>query len=261
MRLGLIGCGNIGKFLLQAINEDGLLPGSRIVALYARREEIAAQLSEQFKANAYGDVDGLLEADVDFIIEAATVEAAKEYAANVLRSGKDLLLSSIGAMADAAFAETVNKLCRMNDVQLFLPSGAIGGLDVLKSANAMYGLESVSITTRKPPSALPAGSSLANEKVLFVGSAAEAIKKFPRNINVAVVLSLAGIGTEHTKVKIIADPNVVKNIHLIEATGSFGKLKLEVENDPMPNNPKTSYLAALSVLATLQNKENRVQIG
>jgi aspartate dehydrogenase len=72
---------------------------------------------------------------------------------------------------------------------------------------------------------------------------------------------MAGLGSEKTKVKIIADPKVLKNNHLIEASGSFGKLKLEVENDPMPNNPKTSYLAALSVLATLQNKEKSVQIG
>ncbi|PJN88762.1 aspartate dehydrogenase [Bacillus sp. mrc49] len=261
MRLGLIGCGNIGKFLLQAINANGLLPGSKIVAIYARREEIAAQLSDEFKAKACGDVDAILKSDVDLIIEAATVEAAKEYGLNVLKSGKDLLLSSIGAMADPDFAENANKLCQMNNVQLYLPSGAIGGLDILKSANAMNGLETVSITTRKPPSALPACSSLANETVLFVGSAAEAIKQFPRNINVAIVLSLAGLGSEHTKVKIIADPTVVKNIHLIEATGSFGKLKLEVENEPLPNNPKTSYLAALSVLATLQNNGKCVQIG
>jgi aspartate dehydrogenase len=103
--------------------------------------------------------------------------------------------------------------------------------------------------------------SLGKETVLFEGSAAEAIKKFPRNINVAIVLSLAGLGVENTKVTIIADPNIVKNNHLIEAWGSFGKLKLEIENDPMPNNPKTSYLAALSILATLQNKERIVQIG
>ncbi|MFP3510129.1 aspartate dehydrogenase [Peribacillus sp. SIMBA_075] len=261
MRLGLIGCGNIGKFLLQAINNDGLLPGGKIVSIYARREEIAAQLAEEFRTRPFNDVDELLKSDVDLVIEAATIEAAEEYAFKVLKSGKNLLLSSIGVMANAAFEEQSNLICKNNNVNIFLPSGAIGGLDVLKSAKAVNGLESVCITTRKPPNALPAGSSMEEETVLFDGSAAEAIKQFPRNINVAIVLALAGLGSEKTKVKIIADPSVLKNIHLIEASGSFGKLKLEVENDPMPNNPKTSYLAALSVLATLQNKEKSVQIG
>ncbi|MGE7760445.1 aspartate dehydrogenase [Peribacillus sp. NPDC097895] len=261
MKLGLIGCGNIGKFLLQAINNDGLLPGGKIVSIYARREEIAAQLAEEFSTQSYRDVDALLKSDVDVVIEAATIEAAEEYAMTVLKSGKDLLLSSIGVMADAGFAEESNNICRNNNVNIYLPSGAIGGLDVLKSAKAVDGLESVCITTRKPPNALPPGSSLVEETVLFQGTASEAIKQFPRNINVAIVLSLAGLGPEKTKVKIIADPNVTKNIHLIEASGSFGKFRLEVENDPMPNNPKTSYLAALSVLATLQNKEKCLQIG
>lgn len=261
MKLGLIGCGNIGTFLLQSINKDGLLPGGKIVSIYARREEAAAQLAEEFETQAYADVDSLLNSDVDLVIEAATIEAAQEYALKVLEGGKDLLLSSIGVMADAAFEESAREICEKQNVRIFLPSGAIGGLDVLKSAKAVNGLETVSITTRKPPSALPAGASLEKETILFEGSAAEAIKQFPRNINVAIVLSLAGLGSEKTKVKIIADPDVLKNSHFIEASGSFGTLKLEVENDPMPNNPKTSYLAALSVLATLQNKGTAVQVG
>lgn len=261
MKLGLIGCGNIGTFLLQSINKDGLLPGGKIVSIYARREEVAAQLAEEFGTKAYSDVDSLLNSDVDLVIEAATIEAAREYALKVLESGKDLLLSSIGVMADAAFEEQSRLFCQKNKVNIFLPSGAIGGLDALKSAKAVNGLDSVSITTRKPPGALPAGASLEQETVLFEGSAAEAIKQFPRNINVAIVLSLAGLGAEKTSVKIIADPGVLRNSHLIEASGAFGKLKLEVENDPMPDNPKTSYLAALSVLATLQHKGKAVQIG
>jgi aspartate dehydrogenase len=261
MKVGLIGCGNIGEFLLQAINKDGLLQGGRIVSIYGRREEIAAQLADKFGAQSYRDLNSFLDSNLDLVIEAATIEAAKEYACKVLEGGKDLVLSSIGVMADVEFAERINQSSRQNHVNVFLPSGAIGGLDVLKSAKALNELESVSITTRKPPSALSAGTSLEKETVLFEGSAAEAIKQFPRNINVAIVLSLAGLGSEKTKVKIIADPGVLKNSHLIEATGSFGKLKLEVENDPMPNNPKTSYLAALSVLATLQNKDKTVHVG
>lgn len=261
MKLGLIGCGNIGKFLLQAINKDELLPGGKICSIYTRRKESTAQLSKEFDAEFYGDIESLLNSDIDLVIEVATIEAAQEYALKVLQGGKDLLLSSIGVMADINFEEKVGELCRKNKVSVFLPSGAIGGLDILKSAKAVNGLKSVSLTTRKPPNALREAVSLGKETVLFEGSAAEAIKQFPRNMNVAIVLSLAGLGSENTKVTIIADPNIVKNNHLIEAWGSFGNLKLEIENDPMPNNPKTSYLAALSILATLQNKEKIVQIG
>lgn len=95
----------------------------------------------------------------------------------------------------------------------------------------------------------------------FDGSALEAIELFPKNINVSIILSLAGLGPQKTGVKIISDPAVRKNSHSIEATGSFGKLSLKVENDPMPDNPKTSYLAALSVLATLKNKDAIFQVG
>ncbi|MEH7347225.1 aspartate dehydrogenase [Gottfriedia acidiceleris] len=260
MKLGLIGCGNIGQFLLQAINKDGMLPGGKIVSIYTRCEESGVQLAKEFETEAYQSVEALLLSDIDLVIEAATVEAAKEYAIKVLEGGKDLLLSSIGVMADVAFEERIREVCSRYAVNVLLPSGAIGGLDILKSAKAVNGLETVSITTRKPPGAL-SKEVLDKETILFEGSAAEAIKLYPRNINVAIVLSLAGLGANNTKVKIIADPIAIKNSHLIEASGAFGKLKLEIENDPMPNNPKTSYLAALSVLAKLQNKDKYVQVG
>ncbi|PFH83302.1 aspartate dehydrogenase [Bacillus sp. AFS088145] len=260
MKLGLIGCGNIGQFLLQAINKDGMLPGGKIVSIYTRCEESGVQLAKEFETENYQSVDALLLSDVDLVIEAATVEAAKEYAIKVLEGGKDLLLSSIGVMADSTFEEEIREVCTRKGINVFLPSGAIGGLDILKSAKAVGGLENVSITTRKPPGAL-SKEALNKETILFEGSAAEAIKLYPRNINVAIVLSLAGLGANNTKVKIIADPIAIKNSHLIEASGAFGKLKLEIENDPMPNNPKTSYLAALSVLAKLQNKDKYVQVG
>jgi aspartate dehydrogenase len=96
---------------------------------------------------------------------------------------------------------------------------------------------------------------------MFEGTASDAIELFPKNINVSIILSLAGLGTEHTHVKIISDPEVEKNNHIIEATGSFGKLSLQVENNPMPNNPKTSYLAALSILSTLKNKDASILVG
>ncbi|UJF27612.1 aspartate dehydrogenase domain-containing protein [Planococcus sp. 107-1] len=97
--------------------------------------------------------------------------------------------------------------------------------------------------------------------MIFEGSAFEAVEKFPKNINVALVLAIAGIGVDKTRVRIIVDPDIERNTHTIEAEGTFGRMKLQVENNPMPSNPKTSLLAALSILSVLQNRGNALRIG
>ena len=260
MKIGLIGGGNIGKFLLQSINMNGLLSHSKITGLYTRNEQSSKQLAEQFMTERYPTIQTLIHSDVDLIIEAATVEVAKDIAAPVLESGKDLVLSSVGALADLKLYQSLEKICHQKGTKVYLPSGAIGGLDILRAAKSIGGLEAVSIITKKPPRALP-GAPADCERVMFEGAAGEAIELFPKNINVSIILSLAGLGPENTHVKIISDPEVEKNNHIIEATGSFGKLSLQVENNPMPNNPKTSYLAALSVLSSLKNKDASILVG
>jgi aspartate dehydrogenase len=260
MKIGLIGGGNIGKFLLQSINTNKLLADSKIVGIYTRNPKSAEQLASEFDTEIFEDIPSLLQSNIDLVIEAATVEAVKEYAASILKSGKDLVVSSVGALCDVNYFNQLEEICKGNGTKIHLPSGAIGGLDVLKAAKSNGELESVSIITRKPPHALP-GAPLDKEHVLFEGSAREAIELFPKNINVSIILSLAGLGPDKTIVKIISDPTIKKNSHMIEAAGSFGKLSLKVENDPMPNNPKTSYLAALSVLSSLKSKDAVIQVG
>lgn len=261
MNIGLIGCGNIGKFVLKSVNLDGLLPGGRVVGIYDVNPDYARQVAQEFATEAYADVESLIQSEqVDLIIEAANIKVVEAYAPAILQNGKNLLLISVGALVDGQFYDRLKQLCKENGTKIYLPSGAIGGLDVLKAAKSIGELDAVSITTRKPPQALP-GAPLDQESVLFEGSAAEAIKLFPQNINVSIILSLVGLGAEKTKVKIIADPKVDKNNHCIEAKGSFGNLTLQVENDPMPNNPKTSYLAALSILSTLKNNNEVIRVG
>lgn len=261
MRIGLIGCGNIGKFLLQAINQEGLLPGGKIVSIFSRRKEVATQVAQTYETKAYDHINSFINSGIDIVIEAATIEAAAQYTLPVLKNGANLILSSIGVLANEQLTKKIRTVCSKEGANVLIPSGAIGGLDLILSAKAVNGLDTVLITTRKPPSALPKAQPLTGEVVIFKGSAAEAIKKFPRNINVAIALSLAGLGPDQTDVKIIADPHVTKNNHTIEASGSFGKFKLQVENNPMPNNPKTSFLAAMSILAVLQNKESTIKVG
>lgn len=99
------------------------------------------------------------------------------------------------------------------------------------------------------------------EQEIFSGSAKEAIQLFPRNMNIAIAVSLAGIGSERTSVKVIADPQIEKNMHTIFAQGTFGEFTFEVVNEAMTENPKTSYLAALSVLASIQEQSSRLKIG
>ena len=103
--------------------------------------------------------------------------------------------------------------------------------------------------------------TIEKETLLFEGTASEAVKAFPANVNVAATISLAGIGFERTKVRVIADPTLSRNVHEITVEGEFGKLSTRVENLPSPENPKTSYLAALSAISTLKKILSPVQIG
>ncbi|MDN7246299.1 aspartate dehydrogenase [Planococcus shenhongbingii] len=258
MNIGIIGTGNIASYLLEQINRNHLANG-RITAIFGRNQEVGQQLSEQFEADFYTDLQGFLGLPLDIVVEAATVEAAKIYLKDVVAHQKDLVVSSIGVFKDAAFLDELKSLAESNGTHIFLPSGAIGGLDVLQSAKAAGGLERVQITTRKSPASL--GIESDEEKVLFEGSAYEAVEKFPKNVNVALVLALAGIGVEKTRVRVIVDPAIERNTHTIEAEGNFGRMQLQVENNPMPSNPKTSLLAALSILAVLQNKDQALRIG
>ena len=258
MNIGIIGTGNIAAYLLEQVNSNKMADG-RITAVFGRNQEVGQCLSEQFEVDFYTDIQDFLKVPLDIVVEAATVEAAGLYVKDVVAHKKDLVVSSIGVFKDVAFLEEVKSLAESHDTHIFLPSGAIGGLDVLQSANAAGGLKRVQITTRKSPTSL--GIEADEEKVIFEGSAYEAVKKFPKNVNVALVLAISGIGVEKTKVRVVVDPAIERNTHTIEAEGDFGKMQLQVENNPMPNNPKTSLLAALSILAVLQNKDHALRIG
>lgn len=259
-KIGLIGAGNIGKFILDSLNVKQLIPDTRISAVFYRSGKERERLAEKYHIDVFTDFQDFIDRELDLVIEAATIQAVKAYAAPILKRKADLIVISVGAFADAVYYQELKHLCETFHTSIYLPSGAIGGLDILKAAKSVGKLSSVSITTRKPPQALT-DQLLKEETILFEGSAKEAIARFPKNVNVAILLSLAGLGVEETKVRVVADPLVNQNTHTIEAMGSFGKTTLTVENHPMPNNPKTSYLAALSVMATLKNLHDAIRIG
>ncbi|MHA6260775.1 aspartate dehydrogenase [Sporosarcina sp. CAU 1771] len=259
MNIGIIGTGNIATSLLENISKDKGIDG-KVVAVFGRNKEKGELLKAAYAIEFYTDFNAFMESEMDVVVEAATIEVVGLYLKCVVERKKDVVISSIGAFKEDAYLSEMKSLAQSNGVQIYLPSGAIGGLDLIQSANALNGLKRVQITTKKSPISLGL-ENVSEEKLLFDGSAREAIEKFPKNVNVALLLSIAGLGTEKTKVKVIADPVIEKNTHVIEAEGDFGKMHLQIENNPMSTNPKTSYLAALSILSTLKNKENSFRIG
>lgn len=262
LNIGLIGCGAIGQFLLEKINVEKSLTNTKIVAVFDEREksiEKMERLAEQYHFHFHRDLHSLLQAPVDLIIECANIHTVKKYSLAIIKE-KSLLVISIGAMADKSFYQQLVATTKESKQKVYLPTGAIGGLDLLKAANSVGSLEEVKLISRKPAEALGNGE-LSSEKTLFKGIAKEAIEQFPKNANVAIALSLAGIGVDRTIVQMIADPLVNRNVHTIQLKGSFGEAEITIQNNPSVDNPKTSYLTGLSILSTIQSVDKQIIIG
>jgi aspartate dehydrogenase len=270
MRVALIGCGAIGRVILKALLENRV-PG----AVVAAAAEVgcspdAEKMSAERGFPLVKDPLRVLDFGPDLVIEAAGQEVVLEYAERFLQAGRDLMVLSIGALVDGAFLRRLLDAAEARRVRLIVPSGAIGGLDTIKSASQGE-LTEVSIVNIKPPQAL-AGAPFIVKKgldlfairtptLIYEGFADEAAREFPKNLNVTVALSLAGIGPEKTRVQVIVDPSETRNIHEITAKGDFGEALFRVASLPSPDNPKTSHLAALSAVATLRNLASPLQVG
>ena len=187
------------------------------------------------------------------IIEAASQDAVRQYAVKALSEGKDLMVMSTGALLDDELFREISRIAEKRRRKVYVPSGAIVGLDNIKAA-AVRPIEEVTLITRKPPRSFEGApliekkrinlSSLEKPLLLFEGPAREAVKLFPRNVNVSASLSLAGIGPDRTKVRIIVDPQAKNITHEIRVKGEFGEIRTQTFNKPFPTNPKTSYIAA-----------------
>lgn len=256
MRIGIIGAGAIAQFLIEQLNEQQV--GRFVVtSLFVRSKEKYELLADKFNVTLYTEVREFLQSGIDVVVEAATIEAVQELMPIVLTK-KPAVLISVGALAEASLRQQLLALTLQH--KLYLPSGAIGGLDFIQNAAALGTLSNVSLSTRKPaPSLLE--EPISEAKVIFQGTAAEAITLFPKNMNVSIVLALAGLGFEQTMVEVIADPHITQNIHVITASGDFGEVTIQVKNNPLPTNPKTSYLAAMSIIGTLKRLDQSLVIG
>jgi len=270
--VGLVGCGAIGTVLACAI-DGGQAGNAHLVMMYDLVAEKSQILCEKLVCKpkiAKGFEELIACEDIDLIVEAASQDAIRAYALNVLKAGKDLMIMSVGALVDSELAEEIRRCAKESGKRVYIPSGAIAGLDGVKAA-VIGRVDIVILTTRKPPEGLKDApyvkqkkmqlEKLKNPALIYEGPAIEACKLFPANVNVAAALGLVGIGVEKTRVQIIADSSIKRNIHEIMVKGEFGELKVNIKNIPLISNPKTSCLAALSAIATLKKISEPLIIG
>jgi aspartate dehydrogenase len=267
-RIGIVGTGAIGKEIARAI-DDGTI-SAELVAIWDRQVDEAEEFARSLK-NKPGVLPlARLVEECDIVVEAASQAAVREVAVAALSASKHVMIMSVGALADKQLLDQIRDLAVEHHAHIYIPSGAIGGLDAVKSA-AIKNIDCVTITTRKPVKGLMGAPFVVRNKIdiekftqpteIFSGPAAVAIKEFPANVNVAASLSLVGIGFDKTIVKVVVDPTITRNIHEIHVKGVFGDFHAKIENIPSDTNPKTSFLAALSAIATLKQVCEPIKIG
>jgi aspartate dehydrogenase len=270
LRVALLGGGTIARLVLER-SRAGELPGVQFVALSGRAAASrGAGLAREFGLPYVVGGAALLEHRADAILEAASHEAVSEHLVALLDAGLTVIVLSAGALAEENLRRRAEQAAGRSGGRLVVPSGGIGGLDALKAA-CEAGVDEVSIQVAKPPAAwrgIPFVEALGIDlerleqpHTLFEGSAREGVPHFPQNVNIAAVLSLAGIGPERTRLKVVADPALTLNTHTIRVSGRTGRFTMVLENVPMPDNPKTSWLACSSAISALRSLAANVRYG
>jgi aspartate dehydrogenase len=269
-RIGLLGCGAIGTQIALAI-DSGKIPATLTHVYDIDRSHAENLVSKLKQKPEIVDNSHLLSSNpVELVVEAASQDAVRNDAVSILQNKKDMMIMSAGALLDESVFEVISDACRDFGKTVYLPSGAIAGLDALKAVKDE--LKSVTLVTTKNPNSLKDApffdssdidpGKISEPIILFDGSAKEAVSLFPKNVNVSALLSMVGLGGNNTSVRVVADPNTNKNTHMIEANGKFGNLIITVENVPDSTNPKTSRLATLSAIELLRQICTKgVQIG
>ncbi len=237
-KIGLIGCGAIGTVLAEAIERKIVVCDQLVVfdVDAAKAQQLKNVL--KFPVTVVASFEELLSSRPTVIVEAASQQAAKAYAPAIIAEGIEWIVMSTGALLDLDLDLT----------HVHMPSGAIGGLDAIGSA-ALAGIDEVTLTSRKNPKAL--GKTNTQAECVYEGTAEEAARKFPREMNVAATLALT-VRPANVKVQVFSDPAVVRNTHEIAVKWRFGEMFLRFANVPHPDNPHTSALAAWAAIRLLQ---------
>ena len=266
--LGLIGAGGMAGTLLSALAEGLPAPLDRLSALVRPKNETAAQALLDGPGAAVAasravrvTLEAFLNDAPEVVVECAGHAAVREYGAAVLESGRDLIIVSIGALADDTLRTRLEAAARASGARLILPAGAVGGVDALAAAR-LSGLDEVIYTGRKPPGAwrgTPAErlldlDALTEPVTFYEGTAREAARDYPQNANVAATVALAGAGFDATRVRLVADPGVARNVHEISVRSACADFTVRLEGRASPGNPKTSLTAGFSVAREVLNR-------
>jgi len=288
IQIGIIGCGTIGSALARAIQKR-FSKFARLAYVSDINPNQIQKLRKKIKSPRFQAVSlSELIKKSDFVIESASVNASCKVIPKVLKAGKDILTLSVGGILKI---KNLEHLLTKSRGHIYIPSGGVAGIDAvlaaktgqihsvrittrkpLRSLAAKTGqIHSVRITTRKPLRSLQSAPYFSKKgfrperikkpTLIFKGNAYDAIRNFPENVNVAVTLSLAGIGSRKTHVRIFTSPTYHYNMHEIEIKGSFGRILSQVTNLPSRENPKTSALAIGSAIATLEKIFKKIKIG
>lgn len=266
MKLAIAGLGAIGLAVARRV-DAGEVPGLVFVAASVRDEARARKATAGFRSPPRFVALSALADVADVIIECLPAQHFLEVAQSAVVRGRTLMPLSVGALID--HMQLVD-IARETGARIVVPTGALLGLDAVR-ATAEGKIASATIITRKPPAGL-AGAPLLIKRGLsveglteplqvFAGSAREAIAGFPANVNVAVALSLAGIGPDRTKVEVWADPRVTRNTHTVSVRSDSSDLTMTIENIPDADNPRTGRITALSVLAALRRLTSPLVVG
>ena len=265
LRVAIGGLGAIGKVVAQHLDRG--IDGLALAAVSARDQARAEKAMASFARPVPVVPLASLWQHADLIVECAPAASLRELAEPALAHGRRLMVLSCGALLDNL---DLVDLAHRHGGRIFVPSGALLGLDAVVAA-AEGGMSSVHMVTRKPPRGLLGApyleenavdiAGLSEPKRVFAGTAREAARGFPANVNVAAALALAGIGPDRTTIEIWADPSVTRNIHRIEVEAEAARFSMQIENVPSAENPRTGRLTALSIIAALKKLSSPLAIG
>lgn len=263
-RIGLIGAGAIAKCVIACCRQDPELD-SALIGLVVRSASLAVVRQAYPDMRVTDRIEDLLELEPEAVVEAAGHEAVLQCAAPVLAAGCRFLVLSVGALVNDAFRSLVNRQALVGGGHVILPSGALAGFDGLLALREA-GLRRVFYGSVKPPLAWTGTAAesrfdlagLQAPTTIFAGSAREAALLYPKNANLAAAVAFAGIGLDETEVELVADPKASSNHARLEAEGAAGTMVLTMSGPAFADNPKSSELTAMSIVAALRDERHGI---